>query len=118
MRRAHPPRTHRSVTAMLPTLVACVAALAFAGVAEAGEWRGGVSYQDKPAVGATVTICGQAAGTNNLGRFRVSVPDDKQSCSIVVAYQGRSSTPVQSGLQAYLSLTLRSGPDGWVIEIK
>ncbi len=118
MRRRDGARARRTARVTLLPMLACAASLALPPAAHAGTWKGGVSHRDKPAVGATVTICGESATTNNSGRFRLSLPDDPQTCTIVVRYQGRESTAVQSGPQSYLSLTLRNGPDGWVIQIK
>jgi len=86
--------------------------------ASAGVWKGIVSHQGSPAAGATVTICNQSATTNNSGRFRIDVPDNTNRCPLRVSYQGRNSSNVDARLSPYLTLSLRSGPSGWVVEIK
>ena len=100
------------------SLFACLAALMVAQPAEARTWKGGLSYRGAPAAGATVTICGESAETNNSGRFRVSVPDDTQSCRIVVRFQNRESKPLHTDARPYLNLSLKRSADGWLLVLQ
>ena len=102
----------------LAVLLFCLAAMTVASKANAGIWKGDVSHRGSPAAGATVTICDVPATTSNSGRFRIAVPGHEKSCPIKVSYQGKASSLVKARPRPYLSLSLRSSPKGWVVEIK
>lgn len=102
----------------LAVLLFCLAAMTVASKANAGIWKGDVSHRGSPAAGATVTICGKSDTTSNSGRFRITEPDNKKSCTIKVIYQGEASSEVEARPRPYLSLSLRSSSKGWVVEIK
>ena len=92
--------------------------LAYSAMVDAKSWRGEVSYQGSPRAGAIVKICGVSDTTNNSGRFRIELPDDKKSCSIVVSYDNRASNTRTSGPVPYLSLSLKRDREAWVVEIR
>jgi hypothetical protein len=105
-------------TRCLAVVIAGVTGLLLPVVADARSWRGDVSHRGNPTPGATVEICGVSGTTNNSGRFRIEVPDDKQSCKIVVRHANRVSSAKMSGPAPYLSLRLKESADGWVVEIR
>ncbi len=86
--------------------------------ADARTWRGQVSYRGSPAVGAIVTICGESTETNNSGRFRVKVKGEQARCKILVDFANRVSAVRYTSPTSYLNLTLKNGPDGWILEIR
>jgi len=108
----------RTVSGMTVMILVAGATALLSGSAFAREWRGQVSYRGTPAVGATVNICSIPTTTNNSGRFQVTVPDEHTTCSVSVVYSGRTSTSANTSPKPYLSLSLRSGENNWVLEIR
>ena len=95
-----------------------VVTIAFAAGANAGVWKGDVTHNGSPAAGAKGTICDVPFTTNSSGRFKLTVKGDRSSCPVKLSYQGKSSSTVKVRPSLYLSLSLRSGSTGWVIEVK
>jgi hypothetical protein len=108
--------THFLRSAIIP--IAGFLLLAASATADARSWRGEVSYQGSPRAGANVEICGVSDKTNNSGRFRIELPDNETSCTIVVSYANRVSNTRTSGPVPYLSLSLKRDREAWVLEIR
>ena len=102
----------------LAVAIFSLVAIIIAPPAAAGVWKGDVTHKGSPVAGAMVTICGASATTNSSGSFKVAVQGNPKRCSVRVKYQGKASSAVKVRSSPYLSLSLRSGSSGWVVEVK
>ena len=118
IRRRDEAMHRRTVSGIAVMILVAGATVLLPASAIAREWRGHVSYRGTPAVGAMVNICGISTKTNNSGRFQVTVQDKHTTCSVSVTYSDRTSTSANTSAKPYLSLTLRSGENNWVLEIR